>query len=995
MATTPAQNRYEAFISYSHAADGKLAPQLQVELQRFAKPWYRTRAISVFRDKTSLSATPSLWPTIEAALGNSAFLVLMASPDAANSHWVIKEVETFLRIAGPERILIVLTDGELEWNDAVADFDWAHTSSFPRLRQRVFKDEPLWVDLRSVRRSEHLSQRNPDFRDGVARLSSAIRRIPTDQLIGEDIRQHRQTMRLVWSTVVLLVLLAAGAAVAGYFAYRRGLDALAAARRTVAEFMVSSAASLESDEPLTAALVLSELDDSYRSDRALALLRRVANELPIAVLRGSDPKFSADRKYLLTFPSDGEDILLWSVGSLDKPIALRPHGGSVIDAAVDSQARRVAIASSDHNVTVWDVDGPRELAVIDGYAPTYSVLDRDSIAISADGSRVAFLHGKNAIIAGTAGDTRPIELSGHNDAVLSIAYSPDGDLVATTSLDRTTRIWNPDGSVKDIFRIPQSHPVHVQFSFDSSHVLTVDDNATVRVWRMGEAGSPKVFNALEYTPYSATLSADGRRLVAGTKEGTILVWDLDSPQRPSLIRGSSWVRTASFTPDSNAIVSGSDDGKARVWTDSEHAVSFNVHHGLVTSAAFEPVHRRVFTSAGPNTEVWSLLGENAEPILWKGNSGFTAIDFSSDGNRVVAGSGNGEVRVWSTVGREQPLILRGHSASIDSAAFSPDGAHILTVSADGTARIWNADGHDEPVVLRDEGGRIHGASFSRDGTRVLTIADSVRVWYVDGRPGAIVFHDSKHNPTKAEFGPDASRLLVVTPQVPSAFICRSDGQGSPLPLRTNDKDVSGVIGARFSPDGMRVVIHAGRTTTIWRADGTGDPIDLEINANVQDASFSPNGDKVLVVGAAFGISVFRADGQGSPLFLAQPDGGWLWGAAFSADGAQVAASTSLHTVLVWRTDGPSTPLVLAGHTDIIKGFALSPVKPMIATASDDKTVRLWSLEWRDLMNFVRKRSIRSGVCLTAEQRIRYIGEEPDQAQIRCKACESHRERMSE
>lgn len=262
MAMTPPESRYEAFISYSHAADGRLAPQLQLALQRFAKPWYRTRAVRIFRDKTSLSATPSLWPSIEAALSNSAFLVLMASADAANSHWVTKEVETFLRLSGPERILIVLTDGELGWKEDVADFDWDRTSAFPRLGRRVFEEEPLWVDLRSIRNSEHLSQRNPDFRDGVARLSSAIRGIPTDQLIGEDIRQHRRTMRLVWSTVVLLVLLAAGVAVAGYSAYHRGIEALAAARRTLAEFMVSCAAGLESDEPLTAALVLSELDDS-------------------------------------------------------------------------------------------------------------------------------------------------------------------------------------------------------------------------------------------------------------------------------------------------------------------------------------------------------------------------------------------------------------------------------------------------------------------------------------------------------------------------------------------------------------------------------------------------------------------------------------------------------------------------------------------------------------------------------------------------------------
>jgi hypothetical protein len=84
---------YRAFISYSHAAeDGKLAPALQSALHRFAKPWYRLRALDVFRDETSLSVTPALWPSIEKALSESEYFILMASPKAAASHWVRQEM---------------------------------------------------------------------------------------------------------------------------------------------------------------------------------------------------------------------------------------------------------------------------------------------------------------------------------------------------------------------------------------------------------------------------------------------------------------------------------------------------------------------------------------------------------------------------------------------------------------------------------------------------------------------------------------------------------------------------------------------------------------------------------------------------------------------------------------------------------------------------------------------------------------------------------------
>src|SRR3712207_2492211 len=83
---------YAAFISYSHAADGKLAPALQRGLHGFARPWFRLRALRVFRDEASLSANPALWSSIEQALGSAGVFILLASPEAAHSSWVGREV---------------------------------------------------------------------------------------------------------------------------------------------------------------------------------------------------------------------------------------------------------------------------------------------------------------------------------------------------------------------------------------------------------------------------------------------------------------------------------------------------------------------------------------------------------------------------------------------------------------------------------------------------------------------------------------------------------------------------------------------------------------------------------------------------------------------------------------------------------------------------------------------------------------------------------------
>src|SRR5437870_13805893 len=102
---------YDAFVSYSHAKDKPIAAALQSVVQRLGKPWYRRRALRVFRDDTSLSATPSLWPAIEQALGQSRFLILLASPDAATSRWVNTEIAYWVDHKGVDTLLIALTDG--------------------------------------------------------------------------------------------------------------------------------------------------------------------------------------------------------------------------------------------------------------------------------------------------------------------------------------------------------------------------------------------------------------------------------------------------------------------------------------------------------------------------------------------------------------------------------------------------------------------------------------------------------------------------------------------------------------------------------------------------------------------------------------------------------------------------------------------------------------------------------------------------------------------
>ena len=271
---------YDGFISYSHAADDLLAPRLQSALQRFAKPWWKRRALRIFRDESSLSANPHLWSSITEALDQSGWFVLLLSPDAAQSEWVNQEIEYWKEHRDPTRILPVLTDGEFSWSgsDVVG-------TSVPHGLAGVFSEEPRWVDIRFAKDEEHLDLKDPRFADAVADIASALRGVPKDELASEEVKQHRRTIRTAWAGTGLIGLLAIAAL---FFAFqsadnaqRAEAEALRANQEAAIarsrELAASAASVLGNDPELAVMLALESVSntpaDADASPEAVKILR--------------------------------------------------------------------------------------------------------------------------------------------------------------------------------------------------------------------------------------------------------------------------------------------------------------------------------------------------------------------------------------------------------------------------------------------------------------------------------------------------------------------------------------------------------------------------------------------------------------------------------------------------------------------------------------------------------------------------------------------------
>jgi biopolymer transport protein ExbD len=204
---------YDTFISYSHARDRRIAAALQSVLQKFGQARFKT-ALRVFRDDTSLGAAPILWPPIEQALSQSRFFILLASPEAAISDWVNKEVAYWLEHKSRETLLIGLTFGDLRWDRTAGDFVWDKDTPLPPALKLAFPAEPKWVDLRPYRWADlrhYPMRRNSKFIAVSANFGATIGGIAKHELLHQQLdedRRERRRMRLAVGALIVVALFA-------------------------------------------------------------------------------------------------------------------------------------------------------------------------------------------------------------------------------------------------------------------------------------------------------------------------------------------------------------------------------------------------------------------------------------------------------------------------------------------------------------------------------------------------------------------------------------------------------------------------------------------------------------------------------------------------------------------------------------------------------------------------------------------------------------------
>jgi tetratricopeptide (TPR) repeat protein len=189
---------YGAFISYVGVKDKPTAAALQSFIQRKGKPWYRRRGVRIFRDDTGLSGITDAWAVTEKALSQSRFFILLASPEAAASKSIVKQIAYWLDHNGVDTLLLAVTDGELEWSDLPN-----------QVRQTRNAHLPISLDLRGYRDCGNTG--DAQFLEVATYLAATIHGITKTELMLQELRQQRRMLNLICYAAISLLALAAAA----------------------------------------------------------------------------------------------------------------------------------------------------------------------------------------------------------------------------------------------------------------------------------------------------------------------------------------------------------------------------------------------------------------------------------------------------------------------------------------------------------------------------------------------------------------------------------------------------------------------------------------------------------------------------------------------------------------------------------------------------------------------------------------------------------------
>ncbi len=284
-----------------------------------------------------------------------------------------------------------------------------------------------------------------------------------------------------------------------------------------------------------------------------------------------------------------------------------------------------------------------------------------------------------------------VTLKAQSDAILSVAFSSDGQTLATASHDNTIQIWKL--STERALNTFQDHVNAIAFSPDGRTLAAADWDKNVQLWGVTNGQILDTMDGHTGPVLAIAFSPDGHTVASGSGDKTVRLWNVSTGKSTNILTGHTGdVRSVAFSPDGRMIASGSADDMIDLWdaTTGKLIRTLKGHTRGVNAVAFSSDgHTLASASDDSSIVLWDPSTGAAQHILHGHTDAVRSVAFSPDGRTLASGSDDMTVRLWNAASGAALTTLQGHGGAVLSVAFSPDGTTLASGSADTTIRLWD------------------------------------------------------------------------------------------------------------------------------------------------------------------------------------------------------------------------------------------------------------------------------------------------------------------